>query len=50
MVGEGALCDRYLKAADIFGLTIRQAPDATTSHGLWRIAAAAGLIPTQATA
>lgn len=50
MVGEGALCDRYLKAADIFGLSIHQAPDATTSHGLWRIAAAAGLISTQATA
>ena len=50
MVGEGALCDRYLKAADIFGLTIRQAPDATTSRGLWRIATAAGLISTQATA
>lgn len=50
MVGEGALCDRYLKAADMFGLTVHKAPDATTSHGLWRIAQAAGLISTQATA
>lgn len=50
MVGEGALCDRYLRAASIFGLSIHQAPDATTSHGLWRIADAAGLISTQATA
>lgn len=50
MVGEGALCDRYLKAAQVFGLTVQQAPDATTSHGLWRIADAAGLISTQATA
>jgi 2-dehydro-3-deoxygalactonokinase len=50
MVGEGPLCDRYRRAAERFGLTIRQAPDATTSHGLWRIADAAGLISTQATA
>jgi 2-dehydro-3-deoxygalactonokinase len=50
MVGEGALCDRYLKAATIFGIGIHKAPDATTSHGLWRIAEAAGLISTQATA
>lgn len=50
MVGEGPLCARYLRAAERFGLTIHQAPDATTSHGLWRIADAAGLISTQATA
>jgi 2-dehydro-3-deoxygalactonokinase len=50
MVGEGPLCDRYLHAAERFGLTIHKAPDATTSHGLWRIADAAGLISTQATA
>lgn len=50
MVGEGPLCDRYLKAASCFGLSIDAAPDATTSHGLWRIADAAGLISTHATA
>lgn len=50
MVGEGPLCDRYVRAAARFGLTLRAAPDATTSHGLWRIAVAAGLVSTQATA
>jgi 2-dehydro-3-deoxygalactonokinase len=50
MVGEGPLCDRYLRAAERFGLAIEAAPDATTSHGLWRIAEAAGLVSTHATA
>lgn len=50
MVGEGPLCDRYLKAAARFGLDLHPAPDATTSHGLWRIADAAGLTSTHATA
>jgi 2-dehydro-3-deoxygalactonokinase len=50
MVGEGPLCDRYIKAAERFGLTLLAAPEATTSHGLWRVAAAAGLVSTQATA
>lgn len=50
MVGEGALCDRYLRAAASFGLSIDQAADATTSLGLWRIADAAGLVSSHATA
>jgi len=50
MVGEGPLCDRYLRAAERFALVIDAAPDATTSHGLWRIAQAAGLVSTHATA
>lgn len=50
MVGEGPLCDRYLKAAARFGLDVHTAPDGTTSHGLWRIADAAGLISTHAAA
>ncbi|AIF46613.1 2-dehydro-3-deoxygalactonokinase [Dyella japonica] len=50
MVGEGPLCDRYLRAAERFALTLRAAPDATTSHGLWCIAEAAGLTSTHATA
>lgn len=50
MVGEGPLCDRYLHAASRFGIAIEAAPDATTSHGLWRIAEAAGLVSTHATA
>lgn len=50
MVGEGPLCDRYLRAAERFGVALHATPDTTTSHGLWRIAAAAGLVSTQATA
>ena len=44
MVGEGPLCDRYHRAAEVFGLRLTRAPDGTTADGLWRIAAAAGLI------
>lgn len=44
MVGEGPLCERYLKAAAVFGIDIDTAPDNTTAHGLWRIASAAGLV------
>lgn len=50
MVGEDALCQRYLRAADVFGLRLERAPDATTARGLWRIAAAAALVSPQATA
>ena len=49
MVGEGPLCDRYARAADAFGLRLTRAPEGTTAHGLWRIAAAAGLVSPQAT-
>lgn len=49
MVGEGPLCERYLHAAPIFGLHLTRAPDDTTAFGLWRIAAAAGLVSPQAT-
>lgn len=44
MVGEGALCERYLQAAAVFGINIDTAPDNTTAHGLWRIASEAGLV------
>lgn len=50
MIGEGPLCERYLRAAAEVGLHLERAPDATTAHGLWRIAVAAGLAPSQATA
>ncbi len=49
MVGEGPLCERYARAADAFGLQLTRAPEGTTAHGLWRIAAAAGLLSPQAT-
>ena len=43
-VGEPALCRRYADAAPVFGLRLTQAPDDTAAQGLWRLAAAAGLI------
>ena len=49
MVGEGPLCERYARAADTFGLRLARAPEGTTALGLWRIAAAAGLVSPQAT-
>ena len=49
MVGEGPLCERYLRAADAFGLRLAHAPDGTTALGLWRIGAAAALVSPQAT-
>lgn len=50
MAGDGALCARYLKAAEAFDLHLVQAPDITTARGLWLIAAEAGLVSTHATA
>lgn len=50
MVGEGPLCDRYRRAAEVFGLQLSRAPDGTTADGLWRIGAAAGLLSAPATA
>ena len=50
MVGEAPLCDRYRRAADVFGVQLSRAPDGTTADGLWRIAAAAGLAAAPTTA
>ncbi|HET6555022.1 MAG TPA: 2-dehydro-3-deoxygalactonokinase [Dyella sp.] len=50
MVGDDALCARYLRAAGAFDLRIANAPDDTTAHGLWRIASEARLISPPATA
>lgn len=50
MVGEGALCERYLKAAALFGIELATTPDDTTAFGLWRIAVEAGLVSPIATA
>ncbi|RCS28615.1 2-keto-3-deoxy-galactonokinase [Rhodanobacter denitrificans] len=50
MVGDAALCSRYLKAAEAYGLQLTRAPDATTARGLWLIAVEAGLVTTRATA
>ncbi|MBT2119603.1 2-dehydro-3-deoxygalactonokinase [Dyella sp. LX-66] len=50
MVGEGPLCDRYRRAADLYGLHLSRAPDGTTADGLWQIATAAALAAAPATA
>jgi 2-dehydro-3-deoxygalactonokinase len=44
VVGEDALCARYLQAAPAFGLTLQPTPGASAASGLWRVAAAAGLL------
>ncbi|WP_130617120.1 2-dehydro-3-deoxygalactonokinase [Dyella amyloliquefaciens] len=44
MVGEDALCARYLRAAEVFGLALGTAPQDTTARGLWRIAREAALV------
>jgi 2-dehydro-3-deoxygalactonokinase len=44
VVGEDALCARYLQAAGAFGLSLLAAPGAATAYGLWHVAAAAGLL------
>jgi len=44
LVGEDALCARYQQAAEVFGLRFHLTPGPTTAHGLWLIAAAAGLL------
>lgn len=50
LVGDAALCARYINAADAFGLHLAKAPDATTARGLWLIAVESGLVTTHATA
>ena len=50
VVGDEALCERYLRAAEAFGIGLRRAPGDAAAHGLWRIAAAAALVPGHATA
>lgn len=50
MVGDDALCARYLRAAGAFELHISKAPDNTTARGLWRIASEARLISLPASA
>lgn len=44
VVGEDALCARYRQAAPAFGLSLQSTPGATAASGLWRVAAAAGLL------
>ncbi|HEV2540993.1 MAG TPA: 2-dehydro-3-deoxygalactonokinase [Frateuria sp.] len=44
VVGEDALCARYLLAAPAFGLTLQRTSGAPAASGLWQVAAAAGLL------
>lgn len=44
VVGEEALCARYLQAAPAFGLSLQPTSGATAASGLWQVAASAGLL------
>ncbi len=44
VVGEDALCARYLRAAPAFGLTLQRTSGAAAASGLWQVAAMAGLL------
>lgn len=44
VVGEEALCARYLQAAPAFGLTLQPTSGAIAASGLWQVATTAGLL------
>lgn len=44
MIGENGLCQRYLRAFKHLNIPIKQAPDQTTTRGLWEFARGASLI------
>ena len=44
LVGEDALCTRYLQAASAFGLSLQATAGATAASGLWQVAGSAGLL------
>jgi 2-dehydro-3-deoxygalactonokinase len=44
LVGEDALCARYLHAAPAFGVMLQPTSGAIVASGLWRVAATAGLL------
>ncbi|HET6805934.1 MAG TPA: 2-dehydro-3-deoxygalactonokinase [Frateuria sp.] len=44
VVGEDALCARYLLAAPAFGLALQRTSGAAAAAGLWQVAATAGLL------
>ncbi|MGN2252988.1 2-dehydro-3-deoxygalactonokinase [Frateuria sp. GZRe12] len=44
LVGEDALCARYLQAAPAFGLTLQPTSGAPAASGLWQVATTAGLL------
>ena len=44
LVGDPALCERYARALQAWGLTARRFDDTATVAGLWAVAHAAGLV------
>lgn len=44
LIGDPVLCERYLRALALFGVTAARSLDNTAPAGLWRIAVAAGLV------
>ena len=44
LIGDAALCARYREAAAHFGMTLAAPLADTAAHGLWRLAALAGLV------
>jgi len=54
LIGEDALCERYVRALDILGVRVSAKLENTAPRGLFQLAFAAGLVPslpsTQATA
>lgn len=45
LIGEAALCRRYVEALSLFGVQVDAALDNTAPRGLWSFARAAGLLP-----
>jgi 2-dehydro-3-deoxygalactonokinase len=43
LLGDGALCDRYARALQAAGVTVRRIAAEATTRGQWRVAQAAGL-------
>lgn len=44
LIGEAALCERYRRAAALFGIELPPPIPDAAAHGLWQLAAQAGLI------
>lgn len=44
LLGEDALCERYVQALQLTGIDTRAAPAEATTRGQWRLAVAAGLV------
>jgi 2-dehydro-3-deoxygalactonokinase len=47
LLGDGALCERYARAFTLVGVAVQRAPQEATTRGQWRVAQAAGLVPSR---